>query len=29
MIVLRFTDRDVRLGGAANAANNVRALGGS
>jgi D-glycero-beta-D-manno-heptose-7-phosphate kinase len=27
VIILRFTDRDVRLGGAANAANNVHALG--
>jgi D-glycero-beta-D-manno-heptose-7-phosphate kinase len=27
VIILRFTDRDVRLGGAANAANNVDALG--
>lgn len=27
VIILRFTERDVRLGGAANAANNVRALG--
>jgi rfaE bifunctional protein kinase chain/domain len=27
VIILRFTDREVRLGGAANAANNVHALG--
>jgi D-glycero-beta-D-manno-heptose-7-phosphate kinase len=27
VIILKFTDRDVRLGGAANAANNVHALG--
>jgi D-glycero-beta-D-manno-heptose-7-phosphate kinase len=27
VIILKFTDRDVRLGGAANAANNARALG--
>lgn len=27
VLILRFTERDVRLGGAANAANNVRALG--
>lgn len=27
VLILRFTDREVRLGGAANAANNVRALG--
>ena len=27
VLILRFTDREVRLGGAANAAHNVRALG--
>src|SRR5499425_700749 len=27
VLILRFTEREVRLGGAANAANNVRALG--
>jgi rfaE bifunctional protein kinase chain/domain len=27
VIILKFTDRDVRLGGAANAANNIHALG--
>src|SRR5262245_62233867 len=27
VIILKFTDRDVRLGGAANAANNVHTLG--
>ena len=27
MLILRFTDREVRLGGAANAAHNVHALG--
>src|SRR5215510_3474644 len=27
VIILKFTDRDVRLGGAANAANNVHSLG--
>ncbi|HET9490433.1 MAG TPA: bifunctional ADP-heptose synthase [Methylomirabilota bacterium] len=27
VIILKFTERDVRLGGAANAANNIRALG--
>src|SRR5262249_57380128 len=27
LLILRFTNREVRLGGAANAANNVRALG--